>query len=125
MRGFKLTADHELELANGSFVFLEDGPTATAQEAKTRLLFFRGEWFRDVREGVPYLQELFAKGVTTDKIRSTVRQTLLSVPSVADVPRVDVTFDRAARQARVDWEARTLDGATVRSEDFPPLILEI
>lgn len=126
IRGFKLdTSTHDLYLdAGGRLEALEDGDAATAQEIKTRLLFFKGECFADMREGVPYYQEILRKGVDLGRVKAIVRAVILSHPAIADVPRVDIDHDRAARSAVVTWEARTKTGRTIRSEDFGPLVIE-
>lgn len=124
-RGFKLDPNtHDFVLVDGTFDTVE-GIAATAQEIKTRILLFKGEYFLDRREGVPYFQELLQKGVPVERVISVMRQVIQSVPSVIDVPRVDVSLDRANRVASVSWEARNTDGTLIRSEDFGPVIVEI
>lgn len=123
MRGFKLDTDHDLSLDAGGRLEYVDGVEATAQEIKTRLLFMRGEAFTDLREGVPYFTEILIKGVDPARVRALIRQTIQSVPSVVDVPRVDFELDTATRQAVITWEARHASGRTIRSEDFPALIV--
>lgn len=123
MRGYKLDVNHDLSLDAGGRLEFVDGVEATAQEIKTRLLFMRGEAFTDLREGVPYYTDILVKGVDPARVRALIRQTIQSVPSVVDVPRVDFALDPATRTATVTWEARHASGRVIRSEDFPPLIL--
>ncbi len=123
MRGLKLDGDHDLSLDDGGRLEVVDSDEATAQEIKTRLLFFRGESFMDVREGVPYYQEILKKAPDMARIRAIIRAVILSVPSVIDVPVLEIAHDRATRSATVTWEARTRTGGVVRSADFGPLVL--
>lgn len=130
MRGFKLTTvadannpiEGDLHLDGGAVVEV-DGDEATAQEIRTRLLFFKGECFADVREGVPYYQEILRKAPDLTRVRSIIRRVILSVPAVVDVPRIDIDIDRATRVATINWTARTDTGRLIRSEDFGPLII--
>lgn len=125
MRGFKLdTTTHDLSLDAAGRLETVDDSAATAQEIKTRLLFFRGEAFTDLREGIPWFQEILVKGVDLARVRAIVRQAILSVPAVLDVPSVDVVLDRTTRAATITWTARTRQGEVIRSEDFAPLIVE-
>lgn len=131
VRGFKITASvsaenpvlGDLYLDGGDFATV-DGAEATAQEIRTRLLLFRGHNFMDVREGVPWFQAVLRKGVSLARVREIVRSTILNAPAVVDVPRLDVALDRATRALSITYEARTIDGLTVRSEDYAPLLIE-
>jgi len=124
MRGFALdTTTHDLALDAGGRLTYVDGDAATAQEIKTRILFFRGENFMDSREGVPYFKEILIKGVSLARVRAIMRQVILSVPSVVDVPLLRIDLERQTRVATVTWHARTSEGRIVRSEDYPPLVV--
>lgn len=126
MKGYKLdSTTHDLALdASGRFVsFADDDSAAVAQEIKTRLLFFKAENFEDLREGTPYFQEILKKGPDLNRVRAIIRSVIASVPAVLDVPRVSIVVDSATRAATIVWTARTRKGATIRSEDFQPLVI--
>lgn len=132
MRGFRLTVaadigpdnplEHDLYLGGGDLDTVA-GDVATAQEIKTRLLFFKGESFTDTREGVPYFQEILRKGVDENRAKAIVRSTILNAPSIVDVPFVGFELDRSSRAATIAWRARTNTGRIISSEDFTPLII--
>lgn len=132
MRGFKLVKaadvgannpnEHDLLLEGGNLQTV-DLDEATAQEIKTRLLFFKGESFADTREGIPYYQEILVKGLDLNRARAIIRRALLSVPSVVDVQSITFDVDRNARSATVRWTVRTDNNTVVSSEDFEPLII--
>lgn len=131
VRGFKLDSEsHDLSLDDGGRLEYVTDDTqneadeATAQEIKTRLLFFKGESFTDAREGVPYFQEVLIKGVSPERVRAIVRRVIQSHPSIVDVPVCELSLDRTTRRATVVWEARTVEGRVVRSSDYAPLIVE-
>lgn len=124
MRGRKLDPEsHDLYLDAAGRTASVDGEAATVQEIKTRLLFFKGEAFTDTREGVPWYQEIMRKGGDLGRARAIVRQTILSVPSIVDVPRIELALDRATRALSITWTARTDSGRVIRSEDYPPLVV--
>ena len=124
IRGFMLDPEsHDLAFdAGGRLRYVEDD-AATAQEIKTRILFFRGENFMDTREGVPYYTEILEKGVDLARVREIFRKVIASVPSVVDVPLLSLDLDRTTRTLTVVWEVRTATGRLIRSEDFPPLVV--
>jgi hypothetical protein len=131
VRGFKLDLEtHDLALDDAERLEIltddtaDERAAAIAQEIKTRLLFFRGEAFSDLREGVPYFQEILRKGVDLARVKAIIRSVIISHPEIADVPSVEIELDRATRAATVTWAARTRDGRTIRSEDFGPLVIE-
>lgn len=124
VRGFRLDPEsHDLSLDAGGRLEYVEGDEATAQEIKTRLLFFKGENFLDLREGVPYYTEILIKGVDLGRVRALIRSVIASVPGVVDVPVIEVELDRVTRVATVRWEARNATGRIVSSADFGPLVL--
>lgn len=132
VRGFRLVkaadvsatnpVEHDLYLEGGDLTTVT-GDEATAQEIKTRLLFFRGESFADTREGIPYYQEILRKGLDENRAKAIIRQAILSVPAIVDVDSITLDLDRGARSATVRWSARTNTGSVITSEDFEPLII--
>lgn len=126
-RGPRLDVDGDLSLDDGGrmewLADPEDSDEATAQEIDTRLTFFRGENFLDVREGVPWFQEILVKGVDEARVKAIVRQVVASHPAVIDVPTVTFELDRETRAAEIVWEARTTEGRVILSSDFRPLIV--
>ena len=115
---------HDLSLDGAGRFETVEGDAATIQEIKTRLLFFKGEGFADLREGVPYFQEILRKGVDLARVKAIVRQVVQSHPVIADVPQISVSLDRVTRAASVSFEARTHAGRVIRSEDFGPIVIE-
>ena len=123
LRGVKLGPDHDLSLDAGGRLEYLDGDDAVAQEISTRLQLFQGESFTDLREGVPWYQEILVKGVDLARVRSIIRQAIQSVPAVLDVPELEVTLDRQTRSLTISWEARVASGRIIRSEDYQPLVI--
>lgn len=122
MRGLKLDpSTHDLTLVNASFETVDD-VEAAGQEAKTRLLFFKGEYFLDVRQGVPYFTDILAKGYDESRVKSILRQAITNVPGIVDVPAISIDLNRATREASISFSARFISGAVV---DFPPLLIEL
>ena len=129
MRGFKKTltvdADNpvvgDFHLTAGDMTSV-DGDDATPQELRSRFLLVKGSSFTDLREGVPYFTDILIKGYDPGRVRSVFRQTILSHPAIVDVPRLTLSVN-SAREASVAYEARTVLGTVIRSEDFGPVTI--
>lgn len=113
----------DLALGNGSLVLL--GKTQATrvqyirQKISCRFRFFLGEWFLDLREGVPYYRDVLKKRPNKALIRSLFLRVLKKTPGVLSVPRFSLIFDLANRSVRFDFQA-VVDGGetiTVRPED--------
>lgn len=123
MRGWKktITADadnpipRDMHLTDGDSSIVE-GDEATAQEVGSRLLLFRGSYFLDLNEGLPWYQEILEKGIGDGRIRELIRQAILSHPAIVDVPKVELVRG-LERAATLSFEARTTENTIVRSED--------
>lgn len=71
--------------ANGDYQlgsFLSNSPAAVAQAVQTRLLLWRGEWFLDVTDGTPYMQDVLGHGTNYDL---EIQDRILSTPGVTEI----------------------------------------
>lgn len=113
----------DLHLLNGQLHFWDAG-NARYQKCLELLQFFKGEWFLNTEEGIPYFQLIFKKGTEDRVILSVFRKALLLVPQAATVPLLTIVRDRAARTARVDFRVEFRDGTAVSSADYLPFIIK-
>lgn len=74
------------------------------QRVIERLAFWRGEWFLDARQGVPYLTEIFTRPASADLAESVITAEIRSVEGVTDVTEVEVSIDTDTR--RLSYAAR-------------------
>lgn len=96
---FLETSTHDLALENGNLVLCGDA-RAVAQHVVSRLRFFLGEWFLDLREGVPYWTEVFIKNPDTSVVRSLLTNVVTETPGVKEVTQSDFTYDSQTRTLR-------------------------
>lgn len=95
-----------------------------AQRAACRLRTVRGEWFLDQREGTPWRERVWRKGVTADMIRRVVRAVLSSTPGIEDVG--SVTVDISGRSATIAFEAKSDMRTPVTSDMLDePIVVEV
>ncbi|CUJ50331.1 hypothetical protein [Achromobacter kerstersii] len=109
-----LSADHDLDLdllGRTSFV---DGAERIAQQIKTTLLTFLGEWFLDTTFGVPYFDDVLVKSPNRASIEAIFRARIRSVPDVARVRGLELQIERQLRVLRVTYDVDTAAGRLER-----------
>jgi hypothetical protein len=109
--------EHDLRLTNGHLTFLE-GHEAIAQKVKIRLWFFRGEWFLDQREGIPYWTKVLVKNPDVPALEAMFRRIIQSSPGIAAVEKISLDYDSANRAASLSFAAKTDEGATIELGPF-------
>lgn len=62
--------------------FLANSPEAVGQAVLTRLKLWRGEWFLDVTEGTPYLQDILGHNTNYDL---EIQARILGTPGVLEI----------------------------------------
>lgn len=99
------------------------GPEAVKQGARVRLQQARGEWFLNLRAGLPILANHDAEVTEADailgqpyneaKTHAAIRGELLTTPGLARVTSIKTSFDGETRTLRVRWEGVCEWGDTV------------
>lgn len=104
VRGFKLDQDNNLVITAGRPELVADSE-AIVQSIRLRLQVFKGEWFLDESEGLPYFQEILVKNPNTAQIRRLIAERIEGTPGVVRLDSLDLRFDRAARVLSVSFVA--------------------
>jgi hypothetical protein len=118
---FALTAAGELEITRGSLRVVT-GTEALAQRLRTRLKLFRGDWFLNVLEGVPYHDFVLRKRTSPAVRREVFRRAIATMRGVRQIVSLSVELDRLGRNLIVTGEVRADDLSTVPFEVNPPLL---
>ena len=106
----------DLHLLNGQLHFW-DGGNARYQKCLELLQFFKGEWFLNTEEGVPYFQRIFIKNPDSRAILSIFRKALMLVPQAANVSELKYDLDNVIRKATITWRLEFKDGTAVSSSE--------
>lgn len=115
-----------LTLVDGDIVFvngrssLATGLDAVVIGAETRIRLVFGEWILNRDVGVKWYENdlvtateaILGQRFDRFKLRTAVREAILATPGVADITRLEVTFDGATRTASIVWRARCVFGET-------------
>ena len=115
----------DLQLVDGRLRRTADNVELLVQKARIRLQFILGEWFLDLRQGLPWFSEILIKDPSLTRIRVIFRETLITMPGVVAVPVLDLTLDSPVRGLTVDWRMELDNGQVISSTDYEPFILEI
>lgn len=119
----------DLALENGNLVWLGTTPETRVQIVRqkiaARFRFFVGEWFLDLREGIPYYRDVLVKNPNLDLIRSLFLRVLRQTPGVLDVPSFSLDYDPSARRLSFDFEAKVSDGEVVVAPEDRDFVVDL
>lgn len=129
MKTFRVAADNDLALtynARGKKdLQLESDPLIAAMtKLYLRFQFFEGEWFLDKRLGIPYFRLILVKKPDLSVLRQIIRRIILSVELIANVDRLDFTFDAPERVLSFTFEATAGDGRRVEGGSGRAFIID-
>lgn len=99
----------DLALENGDVVII-DGRDQIRQAIFCNFRFFLAEWFLDLREGVPYFQEILVKSPNLETVSSAFREALRKTPGVTEINLFELELDTANRRLLFRFEVSTDDG---------------
>jgi len=108
-------ATGDLVLHDGD-VLLIDNAERVAQQILITLRFWLGEWFLDMKDGIPYLEYVLVKSPNLLHIRQIFTEAMEKVDGVKRVEEMNLAFDVKNRSLRVDYEASTDYGLITRRE---------
>lgn len=128
MKTFAPAADNDLALARNKrgrkdLVLEADPIVAGAIQLFHRFLFFEGEWFLDLRQGVPYFRLIFVKSPSLTVVRDVFRRILLSSAMVSSVEALEFDYDPAARTLAFRFTITAVDGRTIEGGSGTPFIV--
>jgi hypothetical protein len=106
----------------------ETGATLTgieyaALEIQQVLMTILGEWFLDLNKGVPWVESILVKNPSFEYIRGILRNQILTVPGIVDVPYLVITEPNAQRTSTVTFRAIWEDGQPIDGVATTPEIV--
>jgi hypothetical protein len=111
--------------ADGNIVWTSDETgESTAQRLRIRFAFWRGEYFADLRQGVPYLPDVLGNKPDISTVAALLRGVILTTPGIVGLARYVTSFDDRARVLSLDFVAILASGQTFVSADFGPFLVE-
>ena len=89
-----------------------------AQRLESKYGLWLGEWFLDIREGVPYYRDILVRNPNMTVVRSVLRKVATDDPGVDDVPVFEVALDSRTRQLSVSFSATLISGEVITLNPF-------
>lgn len=119
MKNLKLSESrHDLEIVNYNLVIVE-GIDRVRQHLRTRLWFFKGEWFLDTTFGVDYYGSILIKNPNLTTIASIIKATILDTLDVNQLLEYTQEYDAVRRELNVDFKVDTTFGIIDTTEVLP------
>lgn len=109
MSSFLLDADGDLDITNNS-LSLTHGQNAILQHLTVKFRLFLGEWFLDTSVGVPWFQDILIKRPAFSVVHEALKAVILETPGVLELLEFKFDLNAEAREASLDFKARTIDG---------------
>lgn len=95
-----------------------DFATYVCQRLAENLSFFLGEWFLDLRLGIPYLTKIIGELPDFPLLDSLYRNCILLTPGVGSLTTLDLSFDSPTRALSIAFECVLTDGTTITQADL-------
>lgn len=115
LRYRRIDANGDYIFGNGKFDFQKD-IDAFVQAVKTKLQFFKGEWWEDTSEGVPFYQEIAGVMIKGDDDKDLITQVYLNVISsvlgFSEITSYNDDFDYDNRKYSLTANVETIWGTT-------------
>lgn len=125
MSAFAQTSTGDLDISSGNLRVEQDIPQCTAWKLTNLFSFFKGEWFRDQRQGVPYFQYVMVSNPNLPLIGTIFERVIRSAPAVAAVPSIALNFQSRQRTLGAAFTAVTDSGAVIQGGIGTPFIVAI
>lgn len=114
-KSLKLTESGDLDITSGNISFVEDIENVK-QSVFMNLRTFRGEWFLNIENGIPYVQEVLAnKTIDYTVIEKIIKDSLLRIEGVEDV--INFEISKVDKGASVNFEIITNNLGTIEYKD--------
>ena len=101
---------------------LIDGIESLRQRLVQRLLFWRGEWFLDTSQGVPYLPSVLGRQGSLTLLRQVITAYIEVDDEVTGVRNIEIEFRPTDRRAGYRADVDTIHGTIEQFEVVTPTL---
>ena len=114
MKTLKIDEQGDLEFDNTKNLAMVDGTEEVRQRNKLRIGTNQGEWFLNLRFGIPWLKMLRDQEPPS-RFRAEIARVLNDDPAIDSIEEINVEFSRENRNLRIEFIA-IVDGEKIREE---------
>ena len=111
----KLTNLHDIDLGSGDLELFTLTEDLAVQMVKMNLLLYKGEWFRDIDIGIPYVQEIFGNKNTKSAADANIKNAILSTDYIRSITSYTGSIDPLTRTYKVIFSAVTDSGELINN----------
>ena len=108
---------NNLKLVNKNLTFTTKTDVYVAQKVRTKLKMFRGEWYLNINEGIPYREEVFIKNPNLGLIEDIFKITILSIPEISELLSFTLIYDVNFRKLTINFNAKLINGENLSFEE--------
>ena len=112
-----LNDSHDLALVGYDLV-MATGIDLMRQRLKQSLLFFQGEWYLDIEDGVPYYQDILKKSPDQIAVEAAFKTAIIETPGVTEITAFALKYDAPLRSLSLSFGVKTIYGNLQLSETF-------
>ena len=123
MSALAQTSIGDLDISSGNLQVESSVAQVTAWKLSNLFAFFKGEWFLDQRQGVPYFQYVFVSNPSLAVIGNLFRQVCQGAPGVASVTSLALDYQPRYRNLTANMVVQTDDGVTLVGGVGQPFVL--
>lgn len=117
MSDLKMDLDGDLDVTDGEVTLVID-EEAIAQHLKIRLRTYRGEWFLDTREGIPYKEFILVKNPNRLIVESIFREVIVGTPGIKSLNSFSLDIDGTTRALTLSFTATFDNGLPLVFEEL-------
>ena len=107
-----LDQNFDMRFGNGGLDFFTDSPAAVAQRILTRLELWMSEWYLDITDGTPWLQQILGKPVAPGSPDQAIRERIVGTPYVTKLIDYASSWNPTDRSFTVGAKVDTAFGQT-------------
>jgi len=105
------TATYDVDIDNYDFQ-LVSGIDEVVQQVKIRLLFFKGEWFLNTAQGLPFYDDILVKNPNIPNIDNIIKAEIVNTPNVNELLSYESEYNNTNRSLSISFEIDTIYGAS-------------
>lgn len=113
---------NDLFLSNGTMRLTNSLSEEVAQRIYVSLRIFKGEWFLDPAQGIPYWQNILGHKAPLSQVARIFRNAVSQQPGVKKITKFNVVRV-SGRGVKIVFACTLTDGTVLESKDFAPFIV--
>lgn len=99
----------DLDLLSGDLA-LTSGKDTIDQHIRANLRAYKGEWFLNLDDGIPYYQDVFKKNQSPIVIDAIFKEAILKTTGVIELTEFEIQYDNVLRKLVLNFAVNTFEG---------------